>query len=72
MCSQSASDGAVPVGTCCFGPDAQSGQLWEPLGTTHMKGPAGVTSTKKVEEDEASMAMLWKQSEAATGAVWAL
>jgi len=63
--SQSAEDGTMPLLTCMAGPEALSGEFWEPRG-----GLAGLPAKIKPEPlftDEASKAMLWAESGKAVG-----
>lgn len=60
---QSAADGTMPLICCCFHPDAQCGDFYEPV--KKAKGLPVKTIVKAKEKSEAGMKLLWEHSEKA-------
>jgi NAD(P)-dependent dehydrogenase (short-subunit alcohol dehydrogenase family) len=65
--AQSAEDGAMPICSACFKPDAKSGKIWEPSQTGGMRGPAVENEMEKLSTTESFRDLLWKASEEACG-----
>ena len=68
---QSPEDGAMGIIKGMMHPDAQSGVLYGPK-NSGTKGKAVINKPKHCENNTASMSMLWRTSEAATGVTFSM
>ena len=68
---QSPEDGAMGIIKGMMHPDAQSGVLYGPK-NSGTKGKAVINKPKNYENNPASMSMLWRTSEAATGVTFSM